>query len=127
MDEPDALPELTDEAMRAASEALAARGDETLTRAEAAVLIFGALTADNKAADYPLRFTDLEPGSEAARAAAYLDSYGMFARYDEDNEPISDGDLFRPDEGVTRADFIHRIRIAGARWSCYRRHRTTAW
>lgn len=112
VDEPDALPELTDEAMRAASEALAARGDETLTRAEAAVLIFGALTADNKAADYPLRFTDLEPGSEAARAAAYLDSYGMFARYDEDNEPISDGDLFRPDEGVTRADFIHLLQCA---------------
>lgn len=112
VDEPDGLPELTDEAMRAASEALAARGGETLTRAEAAQLIFDAMTADNKGTDYALRFTDLEPGSEAARAAAYLDSYGMFARYDEDNEIIDDGNLFRPGEGVTRAEFIHLLQCA---------------
>ena len=114
VDEPDALPELTDEAMRAASEALAARGDETLTRAEAAVLIFGALTADNKAADYPLRFTDLEPGSEAARAAAYLDSYGMLYGYEEGFLP--------PDKPFTSADFaqlLQRMQLARRQLSPY--------
>ena len=94
VDSPSALPEISAETLRGASETIGALGDGILTRGETASLVFEMIDAENKDAPYPLRFTDVDPESEAARAAAYLDSYGMFARYDEDNALIDDGNLF---------------------------------
>ena len=63
--------------MSSAADELAARGDPALTRAEAAQLAFGLRSAENKAEAYPLDYTDVEPGSDAAQAIAYLASYGL--------------------------------------------------
>ena len=112
VDTPSALPEISAETLRGASETIGALGDGILTRGETASLVFEMIDAENKDAPYPLRFTDVDPESEAARAAAYLDSYGMFARYDEDNVLIDDGNLFRPDEPMTLAEFVHLLQCA---------------
>ena len=65
------------------------------------------LTADNKDKEYPLNFSDVGAGTEAAHAIAYLDSYGMFYGHD--------GEFFRPDEPFTRAEFaelLQRLHLA---------------
>lgn len=93
-----------------------------MTRAEAAVWAFDLLTADNKAKEYPLNFTDVEPGTEEARAIAYLDSYGLF--YGRDAES------FRPDEPITRAEFVQLLQRMRWRASSSRRIRpgtATRW
>ena len=80
---------------------------ETMTRAEGAVWAFGLLAADNKENEYPLNFSDVGAGTEAAHAIAYLDSYGMFYGHD--------GEFFRPDEQFTRAEFaelLQRLHLA---------------
>ena len=103
----DALPELTAESVLAAAEALSAKGGATMTRAEAALWAVELLTADNKDKEYELRYTDVEPGTDEARAIAYLDSYGMYYDHDEN--------LFRPDDPFTRADFaelLQRMQLA---------------
>ena len=103
----DALPELTAESVLAAAEALSADGGATMTRAEAALWAAALLTAGNKDKDYELRYTDVEPGTDEARAIAYLDSYGMYYGHDEE--------LFRPDDPFTRADFaelLQRMQLA---------------
>ena len=103
----DSLPVLTPEAVSAEIVALESAPAETMTRAEGAVWAFDLLAADNKEKEYPLRFSDVEPGTEAARAIAYLDSYGMFYGHD--------GELFRPDEPFTRAEFtelLQRLHLA---------------
>lgn len=103
--EQDGLPVLERESLPAAAAKLDALGTDTMTRGEAAVFFVDMLTADNKDTEYPLRFTDVTPGTDEARAIAYLDSYGVFARYTDEGERVSDGDLFRPDELITRAEF----------------------
>lgn len=103
--EQDGLPMLERESLPAAAAKLDAMGTDTMTRGEAAVFFVDMLTADNKDTEYPLRFTDVTPGTDEARAIAYLDSYGVFARYTDEGERVSDGDLFRPDEPITRAEF----------------------
>ena len=103
--EQDGLPVLERESLPAAAAKLDAMGTDTMTRGEAAVFFVDMLTADNKDTEYPLRFTDVTPGTDEARAIAYLDSYGVFARYTDEGERVSDGDLFRPDELITRAEF----------------------
>lgn len=103
--EQDGLPVLERESLPAAAAKLDAMGTDTMTRGEAAVFFVDMLTADNKDTEYPLRFTDVTPGTDEARAIAYLDSYGVFARYTDEGERVSDGDLFRPDEPITRAEF----------------------
>lgn len=103
--EQDGLPVLERESLPAAAAKLDALGTDTMTRGEAAVFFVDMLTADNKDTEYPLRFTDVTPGTDEARAIAYLDSYGVFARYTDEGERVSDGDLFRPDEPITRAEF----------------------
>ncbi len=108
---PDSLPELTEEALREAAAELSGGGEDALSRAEAARLVFDMLSAENKGEARPLRFSDVEPGTDAAAAIAYLDSYGMFARYDENNERV-DGELFRPDEDISRAEFVHLLQCA---------------
>lgn len=97
----DGLPELQADAVSGAAEELEALGSGTMTRAEAAVWAFDLLTADNKAKEYPLNFTDVEPGTEEARAIAYLDSYGLFYGHDAES--------FRPDEPITRAEFVQLL------------------
>ena len=103
--EQDGLPVLERELLPAAAAKLDALGTDTMTRGEAAVFFVDMLTADNKDTEYPLRFTDVTPGTDEARVIAYLDSYGVFARYADEGERVSDGDLFRPDEPITRAEF----------------------
>ena len=92
--EQDGLPVLERESLPAAAAKLDALGTDTMTRGEAAVFFVDMLTADNKDTEYPLRFTDVTPGTDEARAIAYLDSYGVFARYTDEGERVSDGDLF---------------------------------
>lgn len=110
VDDPSSIPELDAAAVSAADE-LAARGDAALTRAEAAQLAYDLLSAENKAEAYPLDYTDVEPGSDAAQAIAYLASYGLLTRYSMNGEDLDDG-LFRPGEDITRAEFVtllHRL------------------
>lgn len=104
VDAPSCLPELDAAALPAKAAELAANGDATITRAEAAQLAFDLLTAENKDKTYPLRYTDVGAGSEYAHAVAYLDSYGMLTRFSREGEDL-DGELFRPDEPITRAEF----------------------
>lgn len=111
VDEPSSIPALDTDAVIDASVRLAARGDAALTRAEAAQLAFDLLSAENKSEAYPLDYTDVEPGSEAAQAISYLESYGLLTRYSRDGEDLDDG-LFRPDEDISRAEFatlLHRL------------------
>lgn len=111
VDDPSSIPELDAAAVSAAADELAARGDAALTRAEAAQLAYDLLSAENKAEAYPLDYTDVEPGSDAAQAIAYLASYSLLTRYSWDGEDL-DGGLFRPDEDITRAEFVtllHRL------------------
>ena len=111
VDGPSSVPSLDSEAVSTAAEELEALGEATLTRAEAAQLAFGLLTAANKGQAYPLRYTDVDPGSEAAQAIAYLDSYGLLTLYSREGDELGGG-LFRPDEPVTRAEFVtllHRL------------------
>ena len=111
VDESSSIPELDAAAVSSAADELASRGDAALTRAEAAQLAFGLLSAENKSEAYPLDYTDVEPGSDAAQAIAYLASYGLLTRYSTDGEDL-DGGLFRPDEDISRAEFVmllHRL------------------
>lgn len=113
VDDPSSIPELDAAAVSSAADELAARGDAALTRAEAAQLAFDLLSAENKAEAYPLDYTDVEPGSEAAQAIAYLASYGLLTRYSGDGEDL-DGGLFRPGEDISRAEFVtllHRLSL----------------
>ena len=105
------LPEPDMAAMSAKAGELAAKGDATMTRAEAAQLAFDLLSAENKDEEYPLNYTDVANDSEYAHAIAYLDSYGVLTRYSREGEDL-DGDKFRPDEAITRAEFVmllHRL------------------
>ena len=103
-----ALPELTAESVLASAEALSEDGGATMTRAEAALWAAGLLTADSdKDRVYELRYTDVEPGTDAACAISYLDSYGMYYGHDVG--------LFRPNDPFTRADFaelLQRLQLA---------------
>ena len=104
LDDPSSLPELDTAALSSKAGELAAKGDATMTRAEAAQLAFDLLSAENKGKEYPLNYTDVAADSEYAHAIAYLDSYGLLTRYSIDGEEL-DGDKFRPDEAITRAEF----------------------
>ena len=111
LDDPSSLPELDTAALSSKAGELAAKGDATMTRAEAAQLAFDLLTAENKDEEYPLEYTDVAADSEYAHAIAYLDSYGLLTRYSRDGENL-DGDKFRPNEAITRAEFtmlLHRL------------------
>ncbi len=113
VDDPSSIPELDAAAVSAAADELAARGDAALTRAEAAQLAYDLLSAENKADAYPLDYTDVEPGSDAAQAIAYLASYGLLTRYSGNGEDL-DGGLFRPGEDISRAEFVtllHRLSL----------------
>lgn len=82
-----------------------------MTREAAAQLAFDLLKAENKAQEYPLPYTDVTPGTEAAHAIAYLSSYGLLTRYARDGSEL-DGTKFRPDEAITRGEFamlLHRL------------------
>lgn len=105
VDDPDGLPMLERDDMPNAAKALDAMGKATMTRAEAVKFIFDTLTADNKSKNYPLRFMDVRPGTDEARAIAYLDSYGIFTQYTSGGERIDDSGKFRPNELITRAEF----------------------
>ena len=103
----DSLPALTPEGVLESIAALKSAPAETMTRAEGAVWAFDLLAADNKENEYPLNFSDVGAGTEAAHAIAYLDSYGMFYGHD--------GEFFRPDEPFTRAEFaelLQRLHLA---------------
>lgn len=109
--DPSSVPELNTAALTGEAGELAAKGDATMTRAEAAQLAFDLLSAENKDDEYPLEYTDVAADSEYAHAIAYLDSYGLLTRYSRDGENL-DGDKFRPDEAITRAEFtmlLHRL------------------
>lgn len=112
VDDPDRVPSLERDSLPDAAKELDAMGEATMTRGEAAKFIFDTLTADNKDKDYPLRFTDVTPGTDEARAIAYLDSYGIFAQYTKDGERIDDGGKFRPDEPITRAEAVQLLQRA---------------
>lgn len=109
--DPSSVPELNAAALPVKAGELAAKGDATITRAEAAQLTFDLLSAENKDVTYPLDYTDVDANSEHAHAIAYLDSYGLMTRYSRDGEDL-DGNLFRPNEHITRAEFamlLHRL------------------
>ena len=111
IEDASSLPELDTAALPVKAGELAAKGDAAMTRAEAAQLAFDLLTAENKDKEYPLKYTDAAADSEYAHAIAYLDSYGVLTRYSRDGEDL-DGDKFRPDEAITRAEFtmlLHRL------------------
>ena len=111
VDEPSSVPKLDTAALSVKASELAAKGDVTITRAEAAQLAFDLLTAENKDVTYPLDYTDVDANSEYAHAIAYLDSYGLMTRYSRDGENL-DGNLYRPNEPITRAEFamlLHRL------------------
>ena len=111
LDEPSSVPKLDAAALPAKAGELAAKGDAAITRAGAAQLAFDLLTAENKDEAYPLRYTDVDANSEYAHAIAYLDSYGLLTRYSQGGENL-DGNLFRPKESITRAEFamlLHRL------------------
>ena len=118
----DDMPALERDSLPAAAAGLNALGDAVMTRGDAAVFVTDILTADNKDRAYPLRFTDVAPGTDEAHSIAYLDSYGVFARYTRGGDLISDGDLFRPDEPITRAEFVQllqRVQFARSQISHY--------
>lgn len=118
----DDMPALERDSLPAAAAKLNALGAATMTRGEAAVFVVDMLTADNKDRAYPLRFSDVTPGTDEAHSIAYLDSYGVFARYTNEGERVSDGDLFRPDEPITRAEFVQllqRVQFARSQISHY--------
>lgn len=118
----DDMPALERDSLPAAAAKLNALGDAVMTRGDAAVFVTDILTADNKDRAYPLRFTDVAPGTDEAHSIAYLDSYGVFARYTRGGDLISDGDLFRPDEPITRAEFVQllqRVQFARRQISHY--------
>ena len=118
----DDMPALERDSLPAAAAKLNALGAATMTRGEAAVFVVDMLTADNKDRAYPLRFSDVTPGTDEAHSIAYLDSYGVFARYTRGGDLISDGDLFRPDEPITRAEFVQllqRVQFARSQISHY--------
>ena len=102
--DPSSVPELNTAALPVKASELAVKGDATMTRAEAAQLAFDLLTADNKDVTYPLDYADVSANSEYAHAIAYLDSYGLMTRYSREGEDL-DGNLFRPNEPITRAEF----------------------
>lgn len=109
--DPSSVPELNAAALPVKAGELAAKGDAAITRAEAAQLTFDLLTAENKDVTYPLDYTDVDANSEHAHAIAYLDSYGLMTRYSRYGEDL-DGNLFRPNEHITRAEFamlLHRL------------------
>ena len=111
VDEPSSVPKLDTAALPVKAGELAAKGDAAMTRAEAAQLAFDLLTAANKDVTYPLDYTDVDANSEHAHAIAYLDSYGLMTRYSRNGEDL-DGNLFRPNEHITRAEFamlLHRL------------------
>ena len=111
VDEPSSVPKLDTAALPVKAGELAAKGDAAMTRAEAAQLAFDLLSAENKDVTYPLDYTDVDANSEHAHAIAYLDSYGLMTRYSRDGEDL-DGNLFRPNEHITRAEFamlLHRL------------------
>lgn len=111
VDSPSSLPTLDPAALSDAAQTLAAQGDGTMTREAAAQLVFDLLAAENKAQAYPLSYTDVTPGTEAAHAIAYLDSYGLLTRYARDGSAL-DGTEFRPGEAITRGEFamlLHRL------------------
>ena len=109
----DSLPALTPEGVLESIAALESAPAETMTRAEGAVWAFGLLAADNKEEEYPLHFSDVEPGTEAAHAIAYLDSYGIFFGHDSAQ--------FRPGGKLTRAEFVQLLQrlmyIPWPQWS----------
>ena len=118
----DDMPALERDSLPAAAAGLNALGDAVMTRGDAAVFVTDILTADNKDRAYPLRFTDVAPGTDEAHSIAYLDSYGVFARYTRGGDLISDEDLFRPDEPITRAEFVQllqRVQFARSQISHY--------
>lgn len=118
----DDMPALERDSLPAAAAGLNALGDAVMTRGDAAVFVTDILTADNKDRAYPLRFTDVAPGTDEAHSIAYLDSYGVFARYTRGGDLIPDGDLFRPDEPITRAEFVQllqRVQFARSQISHY--------
>ena len=110
-DAPSSLPVPDTAAMAAAADALADQGDKTLTRAAAAQLAYSLLATENKETAYPVPYTDVASGTEAARAIAYLSSYGLLTRYARDGTDL-DGTKFRPGEAITRGEFtmlLHRL------------------
>ena len=118
----DDMPALERDSLPAAAAGLNALGDAVMTRGDAAVFVTDILTADNKDRAYPLRFTDVAPGTDEAHSIAYLDSYGVFARYTREGDLIPDEDLFRPDEPITRAEFVQllqRVQFARSQISHY--------
>lgn len=118
----DDMPALERDSLPAAAAGLNALGDAVMTRGDAAVFVTDILTADNKDRAYPLRFTDVAPGTDEAHSIAYLDSYGVFARYTRGGDLIPDEDLFRPDEPITRAEFVQllqRVQFARSQISHY--------
>lgn len=99
-DNPDGVPRLTSLAMLTSAEELDALGDKTFTWAEAAIWAFDLISAQNKGRSYPLNHSAYA-GTDATKAIAYLDSYGMLYGYDE--ESIS------PESPFTRADFVQLL------------------
>ena len=79
------------------------RPDESLTRGEAAVMLYTLLVADNKAEHYAPSYSDTDDAA-CADAVGYLESYGIVTGYPDDT--------FRPDAPLTRAEFavlLHRF------------------
>ena len=99
---PDSIPQIETGRIESAANKLSENGSLTITRAEAAQLFYDAMTADNKDAYYNISFSDAPPSADHGKAIAYLASYGI----------ISQDDLFRPDDLITRAEFVALLQRA---------------
>ena len=73
------------------------RPDNSITRAEAAMIFFRLIEDENKEAPRNADFSDLSGGEWYYRAVAYLQRHGIITGYPDGS--------FRPDKPITRAEF----------------------
>lgn len=98
----DCIPTVDMDSLLSTAQLLKTMENRSLTRAEAAQLIYDFLDADNKDVWYTIEYNDIWIGTEHGKAIAYLASYGMFS---PDTE-------FNPDKPITRAEFLTLLQRA---------------
>lgn len=77
------------------------RPDKSITRAEAAAILYRVIEDEDKAAPLTCTFSDVKSGSWYYQAVAYLQKQGIISGY-------PDG-TFKPESVITRAEFVTMI------------------